>query len=516
MGFQQQISPTRCSSSLHYAATIWKCNINTNGGLILRQLSNIKGIQRPRFVLCTCEQPYPMANIYKQVNLSLSSETLSIKPATRATLLFIFPHPPTMCRRKRDHSRNFLFGSQSSSTASLSKLSNDPNVHVQKLRSSRSIDHAHNRSSRQSDAMPGQRRGPHNAQRDNGVHAGLSEASVPTQQPKNSRPQPIPFHTLASVVKPCPWNLGTQFCPSELADGNRNPGSSKDVCPRSPRSWNHDAALSFLVTDYTHLAHPQFIISCALEHVNLLQGWLVPGSGTNERQKVLMARGSSGHPHSGEQLRSLLLDGTPNIELSIQYQSGNQISGITSELYNHDANIRKLHSHSQTHSNTNHNSSPAIGTPQNRRTTVQTDEEVDDLRADAGSTQSDSFGQGVHPHPQPDPHAGAGCVSNSKSQHRGYQKYSQHQIHPGSGSHSNRNNNTNPASAEPAHSRSAQFNQEDPASHRRPCCTTVACRCNHCSTPTPTTVPAPGPGPEPHVVPVAIPNPPYGHGVSGW
>lgn len=116
-----------------------------------------------------------------------------------------------------------------------------------------------------------------------------------------------PFHRLASIVKQCPWMLGSDINPFAACN------FSGDFYPPVPRSLMHDTAISFVVTDQSRSEQPQFIISCPLEHVGFIQSLLAPDGS----QRQLSARGSSGQPREGNQLRSMLLDGTPNIELTI-------------------------------------------------------------------------------------------------------------------------------------------------------------------------------------------------------
>lgn len=121
-----------------------------------------------------------------------------------------------------------------------------------------------------------------------------------------------PFSRLASTVQQCPWKLGSDVDPSA--------GALLDdlFYPPVPRSLMHDTAVSFVVTDHTRPEQPRFVISCPLEHVDLIQRLLAPDGS----RRVLSARGSSGHPRQGGQLRSMLLDGTPNIELAIHVGDG--------------------------------------------------------------------------------------------------------------------------------------------------------------------------------------------------
>lgn len=133
-----------------------------------------------------------------------------------------------------------------------------------------------------------------------------------------------PFGRLASTVQQCPWMLGSgTACPTSPAP----PNNFDDLYyPPVPRSLPHDTAVSFLVTDHTRPSQPRFVISCPLEHVDLIHGTLAPAGS----RRVLSARGSSGQPRAGDQLRSMLLDGTPNIELALHARSvGGDVGGRT-------------------------------------------------------------------------------------------------------------------------------------------------------------------------------------------
>lgn len=125
-------------------------------------------------------------------------------------------------------------------------------------------------------------------------------------------PTLYPFDKLASTVKQCPWMLGPDTHATRTA---HSIGSDSSYYPPVPRSLLHDTAISLVVTDHTHPAQPRFVISCPLEHVDLVPRLLAPDGS----RRVLRARGSSGHPREGAQLRSMLLDGTPNIELALQH-----------------------------------------------------------------------------------------------------------------------------------------------------------------------------------------------------
>lgn len=124
-----------------------------------------------------------------------------------------------------------------------------------------------------------------------------------------------PFDRLASTVKQCPWMLGSDGPPQQHAPGGGNHHHS--YYPPVPRSLPHDAALSFVVTDHTRPEQPRFVVSCPLEHVGLVPRLLAPDGA----RRVLRARGASGHPREGAQLRSMLLDGTPNIELALHHRA---------------------------------------------------------------------------------------------------------------------------------------------------------------------------------------------------
>ncbi|KAG8162894.1 hypothetical protein KVR01_007372 [Diaporthe batatas] len=122
-------------------------------------------------------------------------------------------------------------------------------------------------------------------------------------------PPPVtqPFRTLVASVKRCPWAPASGL-------GRRGQYASDDFYyPPVPRSLLHDTAVSFVVKDHTRPDLPEFVISCPFENVDLVHQLLAPdGSG-----RQLTARGTSGQPRSGDQLRSMLLDGTPSIELAL-------------------------------------------------------------------------------------------------------------------------------------------------------------------------------------------------------
>lgn len=136
------------------------------------------------------------------------------------------------------------------------------------------------------------------------------------QSPFSARaraPWPVmqPFRTLVAFVKRCPWAIVSDL-------GARGQPASEDVYyPSVPRSLLHDTAVSFVVKDHTRPDLPEFVISCPFEHVDLVHQLLAPDGS----RRQLSARGTSGQPRNGDQLRSMLLDGTPSIELSLHPES---------------------------------------------------------------------------------------------------------------------------------------------------------------------------------------------------
>lgn len=135
--------------------------------------------------------------------------------------------------------------------------------------------------------------------------------------PSSSRaraPWPVmqPFRTLVAFVKRCPWAVVSDL-------GPRGQSASDDVYyPSIPRSLLHDTAVSFVVKDHTRPDLPEFVISCPFEHVDLVHQLLAPDGS----RRQLSARGTSGQPRNGDQLRSMLLDGTPSIELTLHPDMG--------------------------------------------------------------------------------------------------------------------------------------------------------------------------------------------------
>lgn len=147
-----------------------------------------------------------------------------------------------------------------------------------------------------------------------------TDHAPPVKHPSALLSQPVvmhPFGRLASTVQQCPWQLGSDVDPTAARARAQALGGDL-FYPPVPRSMMHDAAVSFVVTDHTRPEQPRFVISCPLEHVDLVERLLAP-TGSH---RVLSARGSSGHPRQGDQLRSMLLDGTPNIELAIHVGGG--------------------------------------------------------------------------------------------------------------------------------------------------------------------------------------------------
>lgn len=124
-----------------------------------------------------------------------------------------------------------------------------------------------------------------------------------------------PFRTLVASVKRCPW--------APVSDvSQRNQYASDDIYyPPVPRSLLHDTAVSFVVRDHTRPDLPEFVISCPFENVHLVHQLLAPDGS----RRQLTARGTSGHPRSGDQLRSMLLDGTPSIELALHAGPGEAV-----------------------------------------------------------------------------------------------------------------------------------------------------------------------------------------------
>lgn len=147
-------------------------------------------------------------------------------------------------------------------------------------------------------------------------------------EPMPSQPDPFtmyPFSRLTTTVKQCPWMLGSDVNPFA-------PDHNPDFYLPVPRSIKHDTAVSFVVSDQTRPEQPQFVISCPLEHVDLMRELLAPEGS----QRTLSARGSSGHPRDGGELRSMLLDGTPNIELALHGEARTATNGPASASDSYD------------------------------------------------------------------------------------------------------------------------------------------------------------------------------------
>lgn len=143
---------------------------------------------------------------------------------------------------------------------------------------------------------------------------GHRDSPRPPSSARSRTPWPImqPFRTLVSFVKRCPWTVVSDL-------GPRGQPASDDVYyPSVPRSLLHDTAVSFVVKDHTRPDLPEFVISCPFEHVDLVHQLLAPDGS----RRQLSARGTSGQPRNGDQLRSMLLDGTPSIELALHPDAG--------------------------------------------------------------------------------------------------------------------------------------------------------------------------------------------------
>lgn len=148
---------------------------------------------------------------------------------------------------------------------------------------------------------------------------GYRSPRSPRSPSRTRAPWPVmqPFRALIALVKRCPWALG-----SDLA--SRDHAFPDDAYyPSVPRSLLHDTAVSFVVKDHTQSDLPEFIISCPFEHVDKVHRLLAP----HGSRRQLNARGTSGQPRAGDQLRSMLLDGTPSIELTLHPDTGRAVDG---------------------------------------------------------------------------------------------------------------------------------------------------------------------------------------------
>lgn len=143
----------------------------------------------------------------------------------------------------------------------------------------------------------------------------------PSPAPSRDRwPVMQPFRTLVTFIKRCPWAVVSDPSP-------RGHSAFDDVYyPSVPRSLLHDTAVSFVVKDHTRPDLPEFVISCPFEHVDLVHQLLAPDGS----RRLLSARGTSGQPRAGDQLRSMLLDGTPSIELALHTDAGGGVGGAGS------------------------------------------------------------------------------------------------------------------------------------------------------------------------------------------
>lgn len=144
----------------------------------------------------------------------------------------------------------------------------------------------------------------------------------PPSSARARAPWPImqPFRTLVAFVKRCPWAVVSDL-------GSPGQSASDEIYyPSVPRSLLHDTAVSFVVKDQTRPDLPEFVISCPFEHVDLVHQLLAPDGS----RRQLSARGTSGRPRDGSQLRSMLLDGTPSIELTLHPNLGGDGGGSNS------------------------------------------------------------------------------------------------------------------------------------------------------------------------------------------
>lgn len=147
------------------------------------------------------------------------------------------------------------------------------------------------------------RRNPPRTEEDQNTQHSPGDQNSPGPHPPFAM---YPFSQLSMTVKQCPWILGSDIRPSAL-------GHNPDFYLPVPRSVKHDTAVSFVIKDQTRPEQPEFVISCPLEHVNLVREILAPAGS----HRTLSARGSSGHPRGADELRNMLLDGIPRIELSL-------------------------------------------------------------------------------------------------------------------------------------------------------------------------------------------------------
>lgn len=150
---------------------------------------------------------------------------------------------------------------------------------------------------------------------------------VPQSSAQGRAPPAVmqPFRTLAASVKRCPWAPASDLSPR----GQHAPDDM--YYPPVPRSLLHDTAVSFVVRDNTRPDLPEFVISCPLENVHLVHQLLAPDGS----RRQLTARGTSGQPRGGDQLRSMLLDGTPSIELALHADTGGERPGAPPSRHGH-------------------------------------------------------------------------------------------------------------------------------------------------------------------------------------
>lgn len=156
---------------------------------------------------------------------------------------------------------------------------------------------------------------------DNYYYSPRPSAPSPAQPSHDRWPVMQPFRTLVALIKRCPWAVVSDPSPP------RGRSAFDDVYyPSVPRSLLHDTAVSFVVKDHTRPDLPEFVISCPFEHVDLVHQLLAPEGS----RRQLSARGASGQPRAGDQLRSMLLDGTPSIELALHADAGGGVGGSRS------------------------------------------------------------------------------------------------------------------------------------------------------------------------------------------
>lgn len=152
-----------------------------------------------------------------------------------------------------------------------------------------------------------------------GSPMGHQDYRSPRSAARTRTPWPVmqPFRALVALVKRCPWAFAWD-------PGARDQSLPDDAYyPSVPRSFLHDTAVSFVIKDHTRHDLPEFVISCPFEHIDHVHQLLAPDGS----RRQLSARGTSGQPRTGDQLRSMLLDGTPSIELTLHTDVGRIAAG---------------------------------------------------------------------------------------------------------------------------------------------------------------------------------------------